>query len=55
MLPGAEALRVRGSSSLSRCFYLLPEYFRRLIHYPQMDFESAQTQMLYLCFRPSEV
>lgn len=34
---------------------LLPQYFRRLLHYPQMDLEFTFSQMVYLCTSPSKV
>ena len=40
----------RQSSSLS-----LPEYLRRIVHYPQMDIEYTFWQMLYLCINPWRV
>jgi len=49
MLPGAAgSRRFHGKS-------LLPEYFRRMLHYPQMDVEYTFWQMFYLCVRPSTV
>eukprot|EP01132_Coremiostelium_polycephalum_P004557 gene4557-5678_t len=34
---------------------LIPEYFRRIFHYPQMDIEYTFWIMFYLCFNPSRV
>jgi len=33
----------------------IPIYFRRIMNYPQMDFELALWQMLYLCLSPKRV
>jgi len=33
----------------------LPEYFRRIISYSQMDIEYTFWQMFYLCFHPAKV
>jgi len=41
-----------GSSRYRR---LIPEYFRRIFHYPQMDIEYTFWIMFYLCFNPSRV
>eukprot|EP01060_Flectonema_neradi_P023781 TRINITY_DN3212_c2_g1_i1.p1 TRINITY_DN3212_c2_g1~~TRINITY_DN3212_c2_g1_i1.p1 ORF type:complete len:252 (+),score=10.38 TRINITY_DN3212_c2_g1_i1:117-872(+) len=45
-----------GTSSLS-CASVgprLPEYFRRMVHFNQMDFDSALAQMMYLCTSPEK-
>eukprot|EP00164_Ancoracysta_twista_P008744 GFYU01012724.1.p1 GENE.GFYU01012724.1~~GFYU01012724.1.p1 ORF type:complete len:254 (-),score=35.01 GFYU01012724.1:289-1050(-) len=34
---------------------MIPEYFRRVINYSQMDFEYTFWQMFYLCVDPSRV
>lgn len=34
---------------------MLPQYLRRLLHYPQMDVEYTFTQMVLLCTAPSKV
>ncbi|EAL61284.1 hypothetical protein ACTFIW_006849 [Dictyostelium discoideum] len=43
------------ASSASRYRRLIPEYFRRIFHYPQMDIEYTFWIMFYLCFNPSRV
>jgi hypothetical protein len=47
MLPGVS--RSYASNSL------IPEYIRRIIHYPQMDIEYTFWQMFYLCVNPHRV
>ena len=45
-----------GTSSLS-CTSVgprLPEYLRRMVHFNQMDFDSALAQMMYLCTSPEK-
>ncbi|EFA81996.1 UNC-50 family protein [Heterostelium album PN500] len=34
---------------------IVPEYFRRIFHYPQMDIEYTFWIMFYLCFNPARV
>ena len=34
---------------------VLPEYIRRILHYPQMDIEYTFWQMFYLCWNPHRV
>mmetsp|Transcript_421 Transcript_421/g.1460 ORF Transcript_421/g.1460 Transcript_421/m.1460 type:complete len:246 (-) Transcript_421:72-809(-) len=34
---------------------VLPEYIRRIVHYPQMDLEYTFWQMFHLCVSPSRV
>jgi len=43
------------SHSLSKHLQWIPIYFRRIMNYPQMDFELALWQMLYLCLSPKRV
>jgi len=42
-------------NSLSKKLQWIPIYFRRIMNYPQMDFELALWQMLYLCLSPKKV
>merc|ERR1712137_1032431 len=48
MLPYSNSPRFKGNS-------FLPEYVRRIFHYPQMDLEYTFWQMFMLCFNPSRV
>jgi len=41
--------------SFSKKLQWIPIYFRRIMNYPQMDFELALWQMLYLCLSPKRV
>ncbi|EGC28968.1 hypothetical protein DICPUDRAFT_159511 [Dictyostelium purpureum] len=47
--------RITRDGSSSRYRRLIPEYFRRIFHYPQMDIEYTFWIMFYLCFGPSRV
>jgi len=51
MLPGALPPPRRAFNTNS----FLPEYLRRIIHYPQMDLEYTFWQMFYLVVEPSRV
>jgi len=42
-------------NSWTRKLQWIPIYFRRIMNYPQMDFELALWQMLYLCLSPKKV
>jgi len=47
MLPGAPVRRNRGG--------LIPEYLKRIVSLPQMDWEMSFWMMFYLCVNPSRV
>jgi hypothetical protein len=53
MLPTTTTPRPR--SSRYNTGSLLPEYIRRILHYPQMDIEYTFWMMFYLCFNPARV
>jgi len=48
MLPVSNAPRLTSHS-------LIPEYIKRIFHYPQMDIEYTFWQMFYLCCSPTRV
>lgn len=49
---GGPAPRGRGPY---RSYYFLPQYFRRIVKWRQMDLEYTLWQMLYLCISPKTV
>lgn len=56
MLPGGFNARPRaGGSGGYRSYYFLPQYFRRIVKWRQMDLEYTLWQMLYLCISPKTV
>mmetsp|Transcript_39314 Transcript_39314/g.47624 ORF Transcript_39314/g.47624 Transcript_39314/m.47624 type:complete len:250 (-) Transcript_39314:889-1638(-) len=52
MLPLGQAQKGRGAY---RSYYFLPQYFRRIVKWRQMDIEYTFWQMLYLCISPKTV
>mmetsp|Transcript_18198 Transcript_18198/g.25203 ORF Transcript_18198/g.25203 Transcript_18198/m.25203 type:complete len:251 (-) Transcript_18198:218-970(-) len=54
MLPGGSATAGR-SRGAYRSYYFLPQYFRRIVKWRQMDLEYTLWQMMYLCISPKTV
>mmetsp|Transcript_17761 Transcript_17761/g.33952 ORF Transcript_17761/g.33952 Transcript_17761/m.33952 type:complete len:253 (+) Transcript_17761:306-1064(+) len=55
MLPQPAAGAAPRGRAAYRSYYFLPQYFRRIVKWRQMDIEYTFWQMMYLCISPKTV
>jgi len=57
MLPGGGGAPRGGGkrNAVYRSYYFLPQYFRRVVKWRQMDLKYTMWQMMYLCIAPKTV